>query len=99
LISKQRKNMSSKNQPECAFYKKNRPECAFSLFFKLYAFILLTSTLVPGIWYGNFFSKYTNVYSVHIILLIHVLSKKFKILLLVLFFSHPFKTETNPPPP
>jgi len=30
LISKQRKTLSSENQPECAFYKKNRPECAFS---------------------------------------------------------------------
>jgi len=34
LINKQRKIMSSKNQPECAFYKKNRPECAFSLIYK-----------------------------------------------------------------
>ena len=25
--------MSSKKQPECAFYTKNRPECAFSLTF------------------------------------------------------------------
>ena len=33
LIIRQRKKMSSKNQPECAFYKKNRPECAFSLFY------------------------------------------------------------------
>jgi len=34
LISKQRKQISSQNLPECAFYNKNLPECAFSLFYK-----------------------------------------------------------------
>jgi len=33
VFLRQRKTMSSKNQPECAFDTKNRPECAFSLFF------------------------------------------------------------------
>ena len=32
-ISKHRKQMSSQNLPECAFYNKNLPECAFSLLF------------------------------------------------------------------
>ena len=40
LISKQRKKMSSENQPECAFYKKNRPECAFSLYINFFSGIL-----------------------------------------------------------
>jgi len=33
FISRQRKQISSENQPECAFYKKKEPECAFSLKF------------------------------------------------------------------
>jgi len=40
FISRQRKQMSSENQPECAFYKKNQPESAFSL--------ILTSICVDG---------------------------------------------------
>jgi len=40
LISRQRKTMSSKNQPECAFYKKIGQSVLF-LFIKIYMYMYL----------------------------------------------------------